>query len=82
VAAAPGLGGPCADPRPIPDGAEVVLALDGSFSQEATAVVAAEVGEVPHLDVAGLCPSGHHSRHVQREPPPTEGWGRSNGGAL
>jgi phage terminase large subunit-like protein len=44
----------CADPRPIPDGAEVILALDGSFSQDATALVAAEVGEVPHLDVAGL----------------------------
>ena len=39
--------------RPIPDGADVVLALDGSFSQDATALVAAEVGEVPHLDVAG-----------------------------
>jgi phage terminase large subunit-like protein len=44
----------CADPRPIPHGAEVILALDGSFSQDATALVAAEVGEVPHLDVAGL----------------------------
>ena len=44
----------CTDPRPVPDGAEVVLALDGSFSQDATAIVVAEIGEVPHLDVAGL----------------------------
>jgi phage terminase large subunit-like protein len=44
----------CADPLPIPDGAEVVLSLDGSFSQDATALVACEIGEVPHLDVAGL----------------------------
>jgi phage terminase large subunit-like protein len=44
----------CADTRPIPDRAEVILALDGSFSQDATALVAAEVGDVPHLDVAGL----------------------------
>ena len=44
----------CAEPRPVPDGAEVVLALDGSFSQDATALVVCEVGEVPHLDVAGL----------------------------
>jgi len=32
----------------------VVLALDGSFSQDATALMACQVGEVPHLDVAGL----------------------------
>jgi hypothetical protein len=32
----------------------VVLALDGSFNQDATALVACEVGETPHLDVAGL----------------------------
>ena len=44
----------CADQRPVPDGADVVLALDGSFSQDATALVVAEIGEVPHLDVAGL----------------------------
>jgi hypothetical protein len=44
----------CAEVRPIPAGAEVILALDGSFSQDATAPVAAEVAEVPHLDVAGL----------------------------
>jgi hypothetical protein len=32
----------------------VALPLDGSFCQDATALVAAEIGEMPHLDVAGL----------------------------
>ena len=41
----------CADPRPVPDGAEVVLGLDGSFSQDCTALVVVEIGDVPHLDV-------------------------------
>ena len=39
---------------PVPDGAAVVLALDGSFSQDCTALVACTVGETPHLDVVGL----------------------------
>jgi len=39
--------------EPIPDGAEVVLALDGSFSQDSTALVASTVSATPHLDVAG-----------------------------
>src|SRR5215211_2532322 len=42
------------DARSIPDGADVVLALDGSFSQDCTAIVAVEMGDVPHLDVVGL----------------------------
>ena len=37
----------------IPMGTEVVLALDGSFSQDSTALVAATVSTTPHLDVAG-----------------------------
>jgi phage terminase large subunit-like protein len=44
----------CEDVREVPDGAEVVLSLDGSFSQDATALVVCEIGERPHLDVAGL----------------------------
>jgi phage terminase large subunit-like protein len=40
--------------RPIPDSTTVVLALDGSFSQDTTALVACTVGDVPHLDVVGL----------------------------
>ncbi|MER7212464.1 terminase large subunit [Streptosporangium sp. NPDC000239] len=42
----------CADERPIPDGAEVVLGFDGSFSNDSTALVVVEVGDVPHIDVA------------------------------
>lgn len=41
----------CADPRPIPDGAEVTIGFDGSYSGDATAIVAVEIGAVPHLDV-------------------------------
>jgi phage terminase large subunit-like protein len=45
----------CFDPRPIPDHAEVVLALDGSFSGDSTGIVAAQMdGEFPHVTVAGL----------------------------
>ena len=41
----------CVDERSIPDLAEVVLGFDGSFSNDSTALVAVEVGEVPHVDV-------------------------------
>lgn len=44
----------CFDPRPIPDGARVVLGLDGSFSGDSTALSVVELGEFPHLSVAGL----------------------------
>jgi hypothetical protein len=40
--------------RSIPDAAEVVLALDGSFNQDTTALAACAAGEVSHLDVVGL----------------------------
>jgi phage terminase large subunit-like protein len=39
------------DARPIPDLAEVVLAFDGSFSNDSTALVAVQIGDVPHIDV-------------------------------
>jgi len=35
----------------IPDDADVVLGFDGSYSGDATAIVAVQVGDVPHLDV-------------------------------
>lgn len=41
----------CADERPIPELAEVVLGFDGSFSNDSTALVAVECGDVPHVDV-------------------------------
>lgn len=37
----------------IPDGETVCLALDGSFSQDSTALGAATISATPHLDVAG-----------------------------
>lgn len=41
----------CADPQEIPAGADVVLALDGSFNGDVTGVVVVTVADVPHLDV-------------------------------
>lgn len=38
----------------IPDGADVVVSLDGSFNSDATAVLVATVGMQPHMDVVGL----------------------------
>lgn len=42
------------DERDIPDRVDVVLALDGSFNGDCTALVAIEVGARPHVVVAGL----------------------------
>lgn len=44
----------CAEERAIPDGASVVLGFDGSFNNDCTALVVAEVSERPHLDVVEL----------------------------
>jgi phage terminase large subunit-like protein len=44
----------CSTARGIPDGANVVLGFDGSYSGDATAIVAVECGEVPHVDVVRL----------------------------
>jgi len=41
----------CVDTQPIPEYAEVILGFDGSFSNDSTAVVAVQLGEVPHIDV-------------------------------
>lgn len=37
--------------RPVPDGAEVVIALDGSFSDDTTALLVGTVSPTPHFDV-------------------------------
>lgn len=58
----------CAVPRPIPDGAEVVLALDGSFSQDATAIVAATVAAEPHLAVVAVWEPPPHDDGSWRVP--------------
>ena len=39
------------DPSPVPDLADVVLGFDGSFSNDSTALVVVQVGDVPHIDV-------------------------------
>ena len=50
-----GVWAQCAvDGSSIPDGTEVVLGLDGSFSQDCTALVAVTVDDVPHIDVVAL----------------------------
>jgi phage terminase large subunit-like protein len=40
--------------RHVPDGAEVVLAFDGSFNGDTTVLVVAQVGNIPHLDLVEL----------------------------
>lgn len=40
--------------EPIPDGEDVVLALDGSFSEDTTALLLATVSPHPHFDVLGV----------------------------
>lgn len=42
------------DQRDTPDGADVVLALDGSYNGDCTALVRVEVGDRLHVSVAGL----------------------------
>jgi phage terminase large subunit-like protein len=45
----------CADPSVvIPDGADVVLGFDGSFSEDSCALVVATCAPKPHLWIAGL----------------------------
>ena len=44
----------CADARPVPDDAEVVLGFDGSFSNDSTALVVVQIPKgdrAPHIDV-------------------------------
>jgi hypothetical protein len=41
----------CPAPAPIPDGTKVVLAFDGSYNGDSSALVACTVDGVPHLDV-------------------------------
>jgi phage terminase large subunit-like protein len=51
----PGSWAACADATvAIPDGAEVVLAFDGSFNGDTTVLVVATVAERPHVDLVEL----------------------------
>src|SRR5829696_7278542 len=47
----PGLWDARATGASIPDGTEVVVGLDGSFSQDGTALVVVTIAEHPHVDV-------------------------------
>jgi phage terminase large subunit-like protein len=50
----PGAWDKCADPHPIPAGAEVTLGFDGSFNNDSTALVVSTIAPKPHLDVVEL----------------------------
>ena len=52
--------------RPVPDGAEVVIALDGSFSDDTTALLVGTVSPSPHFDVIKVWqrPAGDDSYRV------------------
>jgi len=50
----PGVWAGLADPHPIPDGADVVVALDGSFNADSTVLVVATVSGAPHVDLLGI----------------------------
>jgi phage terminase large subunit-like protein len=64
----PGAWAACRDDRPIPDRAEVVLGFDGSFSNDSTALVAVELGDRPHLDVAACWERPPHADEAWRVP--------------
>jgi hypothetical protein len=44
----------CHIAREIPDHADVVLALDGSYNGDSTGIIAVQLGEFPHTVVGGL----------------------------
>jgi phage terminase large subunit-like protein len=57
----PGSWVACCDlTRPIPDGAEVVLAFDGSFNGDTTVLTVATVDQRPHLDLVELWEAAGH----------------------
>jgi phage terminase large subunit-like protein len=57
----PGAWAACADAEQVlPDGAEVVLAFDGSFNGDTTVLVVASVAERPHVDLVELWEADGH----------------------
>lgn len=63
---APGVWDALDTGAPVPDGAEVVVALDGSFSNDATALLVGTVSTAPHFDVVALWepPAGDENYRV------------------
>lgn len=47
----PGVWAGLSTGKPVPDGAQVVVALDGSFSDDTTALLVGTVSPTPHFDV-------------------------------
>ena len=45
----------------IPDGADVVLGFDGSYNNDSTGIVAASIGETPHIDVVKAWEKADHA---------------------
>ena len=41
-------------PEGVPEGSRVVLAVDGSFAQDSTAITVTSIGLTPHIDLVGL----------------------------
>jgi len=41
-------------PGPVPDGVDVMLAVDGSYNDDSTGIMVAACGDRPHLDVVGV----------------------------
>jgi len=63
----PAAWGACADPEAgVEDGAEATLGLDGSFSQDCTALTVVSCAGVPHIDIVQLweAPEGHPEYRV------------------
>jgi len=59
----PGAWAACVDAtRSIPDHADVVLAADGSYSRDCTAITAATVGEPRHVELVALWEPGDGQR--------------------
>ena len=54
--------------RPVPDGAEVVIALDGSFSDDTTALLVATVSPTPHFDTVRVWERPHRGDTDYRVP--------------
>ncbi|MGN7779021.1 terminase TerL endonuclease subunit [Mycolicibacterium sp. 22603] len=54
--------------RPVPDGADVVIALDGSFSDDTTALLVGTVSPTPHFDTVRVWERPHRGDTDYRVP--------------